>query len=251
MGSIINFVKTVLAKVWMRTVGGKGEFSQLLETTAISIPGDLSKAVCAELVARIDGIVDTPGHPRVWVDALGSDARIFGFEHEIPDVLDHFNLRRRISAVDAYTGRGTNAWFLMANRVTAKDGNLGSGGGMHRDSPFSNQVKCIWYLTDVSSDEGPFRFVPGSHLNVFETRGVYPLGSSRFDDVADDMVEVHAPAGTLLVCDTKCIHGGKPLESGARYAVTLYTLPSAESAFDLLVRSTIDPTLAVQRLPVP
>src|SRR3546814_14658032 len=39
----------------------------------------------------------------------------------------------------AYVGRSTKSWLLMANRLLPKDGNLGSGGGLHRDSPFSHQ----------------------------------------------------------------------------------------------------------------
>jgi hypothetical protein len=48
----------------------------------------------------------------------------------------------------------------------------------------------------------------------------------------------------MLVCDTKCIHSGKPIEKGVRYAVTLYTLPTEDGAADLFRKSQIDPALA-------
>ena len=246
MTIFVNYAKAVAAQAWIRLFGERGEFAILKEKTAIVIEDVLPKEVCLKLMAQIDAVVDNPAHPRVWRDDVGSDSRILGFEHEIGDLVRHFDIEKRMKAVAEYTGRRERSWFLMANRVIPKENNLGSGGGMHRDSPFSNQVKCIWYLNDVAEDNGPFQYIHGTHVNQLKSRDLYPLGKSRFDGMKEKYAEVHAKAGSLLVCDTKCIHGGKPITKGVRYAVTLYTLPKVEGAADVFRKSSIDPRLAVR-----
>lgn len=129
----------------------------------------------------------------------------------------------------------------MANRVVTKPQNLGSGGGLHRDSPFSHQVKCIWYLSDVTPLTGPFRYLPGTHKDLLSQRSDYPIGKMRFERVHGEMVEVHAPAGSLLICDTKCIHGGKPIQEGVRYALTLYTSLRADGTETVLRKLGLPP----------
>lgn len=244
MTNLPNYIKAVTAPVWMRIFGERGEFSTLKEKTAIVIEDALPKEICLEMIRRIDKVVDNPTHPRVWRDSARSDVRILGFEQEVSDLIHYFDVDRRLKAVEAYTGRKAKSWFLMANRVIPKENNLGSGGGMHRDSPFSNQVKCIWYLNDVTEDNGPFQYIPDTHSNQLTSRDIYPLGQTRFQNVREKVVEVHAKGGSLLVCDTKCIHGGKPIKNGVRYAITLYTLPKKGGAADVFRKSGIDPRLA-------
>lgn len=243
MNTLIDHAKEVASTAWMNSFATRGEFAPLKRDTAIVYPAVIPANVAADLVTRIDRIADTEKHPRVWRDAVGSDTRIFGFEQDMPDAMSYFDVMRYIKAVDDYVGLKTHAWFLMANRVLPKPGNKGSGGGLHRDSPFSHQVKCLWYLSDVTTETGPFQYVPGTHFNAYKTRKSYPLGQTRFDTIEDELVEVHAKAGSLLVCDTKCIHGGKPIQSGARYVVTLYTFTRPASADKLLETSGVDPTL--------
>lgn len=222
-----NIVKTLVSDIWTNAIGSRGEFAALRADTAFTLLEDLSEDVCAALISRIDATLEVTAHPRVWRDSSGSDARIWGFEKDIGRLIDEFQIERRITAIEKYLGRTVRSWYLMANRVEPVVGNLGSGGGLHRDSPFSHQVKCIWYLTDVTDQNGPFQYLPGSHTNLFGSRKKYPLGEYRLNHLSKDdhMVEVLSGAGTLLVCDTKCIHGGKPIKSGSRYAVTLYTSP--------------------------
>lgn len=225
MSYILNHIKAMLAFFWMRFFAGKGELKVLLTDTGKVFPSALPLFVCERLVDLIEEIANAPEHPRVWCDKLSSDTRIWGFENDIGDLVQYFELERWIGAVDAYTGRKTRSWCLMANRVIPKNKNLGSGGGLHRDSPFFHQVKCIWYLNDVGTENGPFHYLPQTNVDLIRNKRFYPLGESRFHEVIDGTREVHASAGGLLVCDTKCIHGGKPIVKGVRYAVTLYTSP--------------------------
>lgn len=250
MYSKLNILKAVLAQLRLKLLGGKGEFAELQEKTALIFENTLPNHVCEKLVKKIDNIVDDRLHGRVWRDQVGSDVRILGFENEIIDFIDFFDVKKQIKAVEEYTGQKVKSWFLMANRVVHRDGNLGSGGGMHRDSPFSNQVKCIWYLNDVTEENGPFQYIPNSHVNQLKLRGVYSLGETRFPTIKENLVEVTAKMGTLLVCDTKCIHGGKSIIRGVRYAVTLYTLPQSDGVEKVFRKSNVDTSLAVRNLKI-
>lgn len=243
MTKLVGYFKTVLALAWMRFFAGRGELETLKEQTAILLPDALPPHVCLQLRSRIEEICNVQGHPRIWRDPLQSDTRILGFEHEIGDLLPFFQIERWIRAIDRYLGLKTKSWFLMANRVIPKKNNLGSGGGPHRDSPFSHQVKCIWYLSDVTAETGPFCYVPGTNNQLLKFRDRYPLGKMRFSDVRDNMVEVHANAGTMLICDTKCIHGGKPIQDGVRYAVTLYTFVRHDGDKTVFRQLGLDPAL--------
>jgi len=212
----------------------------------LTFPGQLPKAVCQSLIRRIDALADEPGRDDVWRDPEGSDTRILAFERHMADYLPLLRIDRRVKAIDAYLGMRTKSWFLMANRVVPSSGSRGSGGGLHRDSAFSHQVKCIWYLSDVTTASGPFRYVPGSHRTALADRDRYPLGETRIRIVPDPLVEVTGKAGTLLVADTKCIHGGKPCETGARHALTLYTYRSLGKCRSVFRELGVDPAYARQ-----
>lgn len=237
-----RYIKHSLVEAWMAAVGGKGDFRNLKHETALIIKDQIPREVCYELRDRIDRLADSADDGRVWRDKAASDTRVLAFENVMSDHLHYLQIPDKIRAIDAYLGTKTRSWFLMANRLTPKPGNLGSGGGLHRDSPYSHQVKCIWYLSDVSSENGPFQYVPGSHSSAFLDRKKYPLGQSRFASAHDPLVEVLAPAGTLLVADTKCIHAGKPIEAGARYALTLYTYKSIEKSKQSFREQNVSPS---------
>lgn len=240
MGVSKNLLKTVAASMWMRGVGGRGELKGLLDHTAKLYPEAIPKDVCEKLISIFEEAVSQPNHPRVWQDETGADTRLWCFEREIGELARLFRINDWIKAVDKYTGRKTRVWCLMANRILPVTGNLGSGGGAHRDSPFSNQVKCIWYLSDVGSENGPFRYIPGTNVGLLKQKEKFPLGESRFHNIEEGFSEIKAKAGTLLVCDTKCIHGGKPIESGCRYAITLYTFSNKSGLVNLFRKSKIN-----------
>jgi hypothetical protein len=224
----IGYLKAAGIAIHVRMRGSRGRFRFLKHQTARVFPEVISRDLCLEIADRIDRILADDQSSRIWRDATCSDSRILQFEKDIPDLLPHFDINGCIDAIDAYLGSRTRSWLLMANKVVPKEGNAGSGGGLHRDSPFSHQVKCILYLCDVTNANGPFSYVPGTHRNLIGQRHRYPLGTYRFDNVPDQLETVTAPAGSLLVCDTRAVHGGKPIVEGVRYAVTLYTFTDAE-----------------------
>ncbi|MDB4834951.1 phytanoyl-CoA dioxygenase family protein [Cyclobacteriaceae bacterium] len=126
--------------------------------------------------------------------------------------------------------------FLLLGWMTSGEGNLGSGSGWHRDSPFAHQFKTLMYLTDVNSENGPFEYIKGSHTykrckSVSEFLGKR-LSDKRFSEeeinsliqksVVLPITECIAEAGSLVVVDTRGLHRGKPMMSGQRKAITRY-----------------------------
>ncbi|ENX37678.1 hypothetical protein F888_03021 [Acinetobacter courvalinii] len=203
----------------MSLFASKGELKSLHHDTVKILGNYLPLSVCDEIIKRFELIEKNANYSYRWSDALESNTRLWCFEKEIKELLPHFEVDRWIRASDAYTGRDTQSWCLMANRIISKENNLGSGGGLHRDSPFSHQIKFIWYLNDVNGFNGAFQYLPGTHTDIWWSRKLFPLGEHRFPNVEtpNGMKEVHAKAGTLLICDKKCIHRGKPLQNGIRY----------------------------------
>lgn len=241
MASLINHAKALAVAADMRLRGERGRFAFLRQDTARLFPNNVPQEACVAVRNRIDEVLAGQGGGRIWRDATGSDSRIFQFEHDIPDLLSAFDVEGCIEGIDAYLGKRTHSWLLMANKVVPRPGNAGSGGGFHRDSPFSHQVKCIWYMSDVDETNGPFAYVPGTHRNLIAQKRRYPLGTYRFVSVPDRLEPVTAPAGTLLVCDTRAIHGGLPIEAGARYAVTLYTFATDDAFSQLIGKAGLRP----------
>lgn len=241
MGGPIGYLKLAASDLLLAIFGNQGAFSELSAKTAIVRSGSLSPELCKTLRLRIDSVLAGEESGRVWSDKLGADKRILGFEADMPDLVDSFAIQENIRNVEAYVGRRVRSWTLMANRIMPKRDNLGSGGGLHRDSPFSHQVKSIWYLSDVDENNGPFQYVPGSHRDLIGQRSRYPLGSYRFANVDEPLISVLGSEGTLLICDTRCIHGGRPIVDGARYAVTLYTFYDRDGAGRFFASAGLDP----------
>jgi hypothetical protein len=243
MNGRIAMAKIIAADLHQRVFGNSGDFAFLKQDTARVETGDLANDVCAALRDRLDALIEEGAGGRLWSDATGADRRVLQFEQDIPDLIDHLRVQERIRNIEAYVGRRVRSWMLMANRITPQEGNLGSGGGLHRDSPISRQVKCIWYLSDVTVENGPFQFAPGTHNDLIGQRGRHPVGAYRFDAIDTPLTAVSAPAGSLLICDTRCIHAGMPILAGARYAVTLYTFYDLAGVRRIFEASGLDPAL--------
>lgn len=222
---IKNLSKAFIADSYVAAFGAKGKFSSLKERTAFVRSNDITPESAILIREKIDEVLKIKNHPRVWQDDLGADMRILGFENDMPEIVDILNIREHIKSISMYLGRSIKSWHLMANRISFIEDNLGSGGGYHRDSPFSHEVKCIWYLCNVGIKNGPFEYLNYSHFNSIKQRKKYALGQSRFKKLynGDKTSPVIGNTGTMVVCDTKCIHRGKPIAEGNRHAVTLYT----------------------------
>jgi len=189
---------------------------------------------CAELLGHVDAALEQY-QSFVQISADGADYRLFG--------LDAFDDQVRrvtfdplvIGALRYYQNASRYEGFALCSRLLPVAGNLGSGGGWHRDSPARQQTKLMLYLTDVGDNNGPFQYLVGTHRGLDVIRCSlkfgYDLNQYRFSDgeVArlldaepSRLYTLNAPAGTAVLFDSRAIHRGMPMTAGKRYTITSY-----------------------------
>lgn len=231
-----NYIKMLTSKIYIHIFGGKGEYADLLDLTAKVYPKTLSSTEVKKIRDKIDEIIAVKDEKKVWIDEYESDHRIFKFEDYFEESIKILGVEEKIIQIEKYLGRKIKSWTLMAAKMDWKERNIGSGGGLHRDSPYSNQIKIIWYLNDVMDNNGPFTYIDKTNDNLWSDRNKYKIGEWRFADANSDdqLIEVKGEGGTMLVCDTKCIHGGKKMTGGTRYAITLYTFPNKNGKEEII-----------------
>lgn len=193
----------------------------------------LSKEQCNQYIKRIDELLDSDNN--VWQDELGSDKRLY-FIETLDEMFNKFYINPEIrNVLAAYTGTKNPKGMLLGSRIDFIDGNLGSGGGWHRDSPVTHQFKAICYLNNVSESNGPFQYIKESHCKskvlLSYLKNVFRAGQYRFSDkeisnylvtMNTEVTSVIGDAGTLVCTDTKGIHRGKPIQVGSRYVLFCY-----------------------------
>jgi hypothetical protein len=215
------------------------------------IPDYFDRGTCRQIVQDIDDLI-VRYRDKIWVDQFEADHRIFGADRLSPRIAPFWANPFVDAVVSAYQGSQARVGFTMANRIVAKEGNLGSGQGWHRDSPAFKQTKAILYLTDVSDANGPFQYLEGTHspasVAIEQARNGFTLNQNRFTDDEMDRVIARNPdrlrtltasAGTLIVTDTRGLHRGMPIREGARYALTNYMwfgMPAPQHVLDLVVQ---------------
>ncbi len=181
-----------------------------------------------ELKNCIDDLLENQSQNiNIWNDPEGADFRIYGanelnakFKELIP-----FDFLKNIG--ELYLQTPLIDYFILAAKISFKEGNIGSGGGWHRDSAFSHQFKSIIYLSDVNEKNGPFQYILQSHKTFSKIKLPFRLNKTRFSieeikSFNEPQLECTAKAGDIIVVDTKGLHRGKPLGSGSRYALTIY-----------------------------
>ncbi len=217
-----------------------GEVQSWLDTLHrqgfVVVPNFYSVAECVALRAEIDRILTQ--YPTT-TEHLPDDDRIYGAERVSPLISAYHADARLVALADAFHQAPTLNLFTLANRVRPVPGGLGSGGGWHRDSVHQRQLKTLLYLTDVQEGTGAYQYVAGSHrpadLLRLTRAGQVAFNQNRLTEaeIAEIVAHGHgpgayrqhtvtAPAGTLVITDTRGLHRGQPLTHGVRYALTNY-----------------------------
>lgn len=93
----------------------------------------------------------------------------------------------------------------------------------HFDMDRPRWIKFFFYLTDVGPENGPHRFIRGSHRTGGIARDLLAKGYARLDDEevarhypASDHVSFTGPRGTIIAEDTRGLHKGQHVERGDR-----------------------------------
>ncbi len=201
------------------------------------IKGFYSKDDCAILREEIDRIIEER-RDDLATDPQGADIRIYRGEQISERFYDFYANKDLFGFAKATHLSPVINHFMMANRITAVDGNIGSGGGWHRDSAHFNEFKTILYLSDVGPENGPFQYVKHSSDWSRIYKGIlqlgYPFRKTRFTEKeVDDFLAyfgleastLTGEAGDLIIANVKGLHRGKPVYEGTRYALTNYYWP--------------------------
>lgn len=194
------------------------------------IRGFCSSSGCEELRGEVDRLIQKYSG-EIEIDSESADHRVWHSERLSPRIRDFHDDEFLHAVGESYLGTPMVNHLTLGARLLCRQGNKGSGGGWHRDSAFEKQFKSILYLTDVSFENGPFQYIPGSHtmgsvLRSFryeERRRFTEENIARFTDAYRLRIEtVSARAGDLILVDTRGIHRGMPIRSAERYALTNY-----------------------------
>ena len=215
----------------------KSIYKTLRETGLAIVPRFFDDEECQELKEAIDQTFEEY-KDKIWIDNEGADKRAFGISQVSSLINEKFYNNTIIENV-CYSyyncKKGDLNGYTMANIISAKKDNLGSGGGWHRDTVNQRQFKAILYLTDVNDENGPFQYIPFTHYKKNVIKGIldynFKFNHNRFteNDIENilekekkEIITISGTAGTLVLVDTSGIHRGKPVLSGQRYALTNY-----------------------------
>ena len=157
------------------------------------------------------------------------DVRIFGFERVLKKNISNLFFDIDTKASLKFFNRRPVYQTLMVNKIFRNSKKLGpgSGGGWHRDSYIKNQMKTIYYLTDVNIENGPFTYLEPKSNKFCR---FYPIGT-RFDKnvhhklnfCSNETSITSKNPGLGFSIITNYIHRGMPLRKKYRYAITVYS----------------------------
>ena len=98
----------------------------------------------------------------------------------------------------------------------------------HFDMDRIKWLKLFFYLTDVTSENGPHCYIRGSHIPGTKPKELLALGYTRIPDDGlklyykpDDFKQVQAKAGAIFAGDTMCFHKGSMIKKGERLVLEL------------------------------
>ena len=180
----------------------------------------------------------------VWTDSQNSDNRIYGIDILDPIYREIFESEDLKKIYSNYISSKDKHSFVMANKLEFKKNNLGSGGGWHRDTFFSKQLKFILYLTDVNHQNGAFEYIPRSHFKSYKLKDLFfRFKQKNIRRYADknfkNVIQITGKAGDLIIVDTSGIHRGSPIKKGERIALTNYLChhPFSKGVMNQLVKN--------------
>ncbi len=202
----------------------------------IIINNFISKDSCKEIIQDINKFIKKYPH-YISHDLIKSDLRINGAENIGKKIYKFKKNSQCLETAETIILEKVSCLFTMANKLIFKKKNLGSGGGWHKDSIYS-QFKAILYLNDVNNKNGAFQIIN----NTGDLKGNFKIlrilknnvFNTRFKN--SDVIKITkklnlkintliGSAGTLILVDTSNIHRGSPIITGKRYALTNYYYP--------------------------
>ena len=194
-----------------------------------------------KILSCVNDLIDTfitNNQELLWVDNEESDIRIMGAEN-ISEKFLSLNIKEFTQNIGStFLQQKLKLLMIMANKVSFKSNNKGSGGGWHKDSN-AEQFKSLLYLSTVGKDNGPFQIVKNSNndfinfkifANLKKKFPAYRFTNEEINRIVKkkDIIDFTGDAGTLILFNTSMLHRGSPIKSGIRYAMTNYFYPEGK-----------------------
>lgn len=228
MLGLVKEVLIILRYSLIRKLRSSGLFSEEFYRNGVELlPNKIDRTSTTKLRAFIDSAIKKKA-VNLWSDELGSDVRIYGAEDIFPEIEMLLPIDEMRKKGENYLSQKLPYHFVLAAKLQHRVGNLGSGGGWHRDSPFTPQFKFIVYLSDVDRQNGPFEYIPQTHTSLDKFKSEFNLDKMRFTEEevnkqwGGKSIVVTGGEGSILIADTKGLHRGCPIQNGERYACTVY-----------------------------
>lgn len=210
----------------------KSILNQIQNNGFVVLSEYFDKTFCDKCIEDIKSVIQN--HKNLVHNDDTGDQRVVGIE-ELSANIKKFSIESLfLRLANAYNTTPTVNAFTLSGKIIAMGNKYGSGGPWHRDS-FLRQFKSIIYLNDVNEDTGPFQIIPNSHKisNInkdTKLANLDPMQSSFSEEIIDkilknedrDITSIIGKAGSVILVDTSCIHRGKPVKIGTRYALTNY-----------------------------
>ena len=127
--------------------------------------------------------------------------------------------------------RSVSLWHSYVSSDGQAKGDLAQK--FHFDLDEFRWLKVFIFLTDVTDQNGPHVFIPGSHRPGIKSSQLLSKGYVRIDD--EDMRHFHpintwqqitCQSGTIVLADTRCWHKGTSVRSGIRSVLQPEYAPS-------------------------
>jgi hypothetical protein len=131
----------------------------------------------------------------------------------------HFRLAERIVSKVFSAGGKIYQFLLSRSAATPRM--------IHTDT-LGEFYNMFTYLSDVESvSDGPFTYVPGSHLRrdlLAKGAFLHSVGGRRqkeYPELRDRAVPMLGPAGTVIIANQRGVHGAHPQEQGGRRSMLI------------------------------
>jgi ectoine hydroxylase-related dioxygenase (phytanoyl-CoA dioxygenase family) len=171
-----------------------------------------------------DGVLVLPELHQFEVKVVQGARVVRGGQFKLKEPALTDGAERFLPIVEEYYGKPvTRITAELVSSWPTKDDPFGSQ-LWHRDTEGgSKQVRAMCYLTDVSLENGPFCYVPGSMTWPDYMR----MSDAEFERLAprDTWQTYTGPKGTVILFDTMGYHCGLPNKSGKREALVFTYRP--------------------------
>jgi len=214
----------------------------MLAETGYHILPKLSKEKCDRILERLAKLTFQEWNGKHKVQGFDFDGAISNryetkdqrLVYAIPEIYEISHDPHIIHIIEGYLGAKpiqtqADCWWSV-NHNPAE-----TGQEFHQDFTYGNFIKMYLYLSDVTMENGPHVYVPGSKNRMVIPEGEYHPNTR----VSDEFIKKNysrikyftGDKGTMMLVDTRGYHKGLPVISGHRI---LIQFEFADDATDLV-----------------